>query len=104
MIETSKGKGRMKICKDTSQSKNTNFKANLKLCGIKFSRAYIHLAHLLMSIKQNGKTKEESWSENRLQGAELPGAADRRKDQKHAVGLPGHRGPHNLLEEGGPWD
>lgn len=58
MIETSKG--RMKICKDTSQSKNINFKANLKLCGIRFSRAYIHLAHLLTSRSKMEKQRKRA--------------------------------------------
>lgn len=98
MKERGKAKGRMN--RDTSLSKKIIFKAGLKLCETEFSGVYIHLAHLLMS-----KAKELSWSENRLQGAEVPGTADRRKDQEQGnMALPGHREPHSSLEEGGPWE
>lgn len=76
-----KGKAKVRINRDTSLSKEVIFKAGLKLCETKFSGGYIHLAHLLTNKNEMKKTKELSWSEN--QGAGVPGAADRRKDQKH---------------------
>lgn len=54
----SKAKGRIKICKDTSQPKKIVFKAHLKLCETKFSRGYIHLGHLLMSKSKMGKQRK----------------------------------------------
>lgn len=76
MKERGKAKGRMN--RDTSLSKKIIFQAGLKLCETKFSGVYIHLAHLLTSKTKIKKTKELSWSENRLQGAEVPGTEDGR--------------------------
>lgn len=50
----------MRICKDTCQSKEIIFKANLKLCEIKFSRDYIYLAHLLMSKSKMEKQRKRA--------------------------------------------
>lgn len=60
MKQRSKGEMTMRICKDTSQSKKTIFKANLKLCETKFSRGYIDLAHLLTSKSKMGKQRKRA--------------------------------------------
>lgn len=99
--EGGKAKGRMN--RNASLSKKIIFNAGLKLCETKFSGGLYSPGSLAHKQKQNEITNELSWSENRLQGAEEPGTADTKKDQKHGnMALPGLRHSHSSLEEGGP--
>lgn len=66
--ERGKAKGRMN--RNASLSKKIIFKAGLKLCETKFSGDFYSPGSLAHKQKQNEITKELSWSENRLQGAE----------------------------------
>lgn len=55
---------------------------------------------MLISKSKMEKTNEETWSKNRLQRAALPGAVDKRRDQKHTMATAGHRDPPTRWRKG----